>query len=83
MERLSKQSTGTTQQAQAEPILKVIRRKCVECSAETVRSPPLPGYRVLPVALPDGLQSIRQAAGTISPHPRRFAKKFPANCGEN
>jgi hypothetical protein len=34
MQHLPKQSTNITQQVQAEPILKVIRRKCIDCSAD-------------------------------------------------
>lgn len=71
MERLGKQSTGTTQQAQAEPILKVIRRKSVECSAGQpsevrhcpVTACPLWPYRMgsNPFARPRGLSHPTRA----------------------
>jgi hypothetical protein len=71
LRRLSKPTSETTQQVRSEPILKVIRRKCLDCSADQptevrlcpVTKCPLCPYRMgaNPFAKPRGLSPPTQS----------------------
>lgn len=78
MQRLPKQSTSTTQQAQAEPILKVIRRKCIDCSAgqpAEVRNCPVTACALWPYRM--GENPFARARGLSFPTQTVLQKKSP------